>query len=113
MRSLSFRARRIKSAAVQAGEPKARIRERWLATPRSEFRIPNFTGVEHLGDVRMVHQCQGLPLGLEAGHDFAGVHAGLDDLQGDRAADGLFLVGHVNDAHAALAEQLAKLVGAD
>ena len=26
-------------------------------------------GVEHLGDVRMVHQRQRLPLGLEAGDD--------------------------------------------
>ena len=31
--------------------------------------------VEHLGDVRVVHQGQGLPLGLEAGDDLPGVHA--------------------------------------
>ena len=47
------------------------------------------TGIEHLGDVRVIHQGQGLPLGLEPRHHFARVHAGLDDLQGHGAADGL------------------------
>ena len=32
-------------------------------------------GVEHPGDVGVVHQRQGLPLGLEAGDDLAAVHA--------------------------------------
>ena len=61
----------------------------------------------------MVHQGQGLPLGLEAGEHLAAVHAGLDDLQGHLAADGLLLLGHVDDAHAAFAELLEELVGAD
>ena len=70
-------------------------------------------GVEHLGDVRVVHQRQGLPLGLEAGEDLAAVHAGLDDLQRHLAADRLFLLGHVDAAHAAFAEQFQQLVGAN
>ena len=45
--------------------------------------------------------------------DLAGVHAGLDDLERDRAADGLLLLGHVDGAHAALADLLQQLVGAD
>ena len=44
--------------------------------------------VEHPGDVRVVHHGQGLPLGLEAGDDLAGVHARLDDLEGDRRSTG-------------------------
>ena len=44
-------------------------------------------GVEHPGDVGVVHQRQGLALGLEPGDDLPGVHARLDDLQGDLAAD--------------------------
>ena len=44
-------------------------------------------GVEHLGDVGVVHQGQGLPFGLEAGDDLAAVHARLDDLQSDPALD--------------------------
>ena len=43
-------------------------------------------GVEDPGDVGMVHQGQGLPLGLEAGDDLAAVHARLDQLEGDLAA---------------------------
>ena len=61
----------------------------------------------------MVHQGQGLPLGLEAGDHLAAVHAGLDDLQGDLALDRLGLLGHEDDAHAAFADLLQQLVGAD
>ena len=42
-----------------------------------------------------------------------GVHARLDDLQRHLAADGLDLLGHVDDAHAAFADLLQQLVGAD
>ena len=69
--------------------------------------------VEHAGDVRVVHQRQGLPLGLEPRHHLAGVHPGLDDLQGDLAADRLFLLGQVDHAHAALAEDRQDPVGTD
>ena len=61
----------------------------------------------------MVHQRQGLALGLEAGHDLLGVHALLDDLQGDRAADGLGLLGLEDLAHAALADHADQVVGPD
>src|SRR5262245_31101527 len=70
-------------------------------------------GVEDLGDVGVVHQRQRLPLRLEPGQDLGGVQAGLDDLEGDLAAHGLFLLGHVDDPHAALADLLQQLVGAD
>ena len=56
---------------------------------------------------------QGLALGLEPGDDLAAVHARLDDLERDLAADGLLLLGHVDDAHAPLADLLEQLVGAD
>jgi hypothetical protein len=69
--------------------------------------------VEHFGDIRVVHQGQGLPLGLEAGQHLAGIHAGLDNFQRDLAADRFFLFGDVNVAHAALAQQLSKLIGTD
>jgi hypothetical protein len=42
-------------------------------------------GVGDLGDVRVVHEGQGLALGLEAGDDLAGVHARLEHLEGDIA----------------------------
>jgi phosphoserine / homoserine phosphotransferase len=44
-------------------------------------------GVEDLRDVGMIHQRQGLAFGLEPGDDLPGVHAQLDDLRGDFAAD--------------------------
>ena len=61
----------------------------------------------------MIHQRQHLPLDLEAGDDLPGVHAGLDDLQGDLAPDRLGLLSHENDAHPALADLLQQLIGAD
>ena len=70
-------------------------------------------GVEDLGDVRVVHQGQRLPLGLEARDHLLGVHAQLDDLQGHLAADRLLLLGHVDVAEAAFADLLQELVGAD
>ena len=59
-------------------------------------------GVEHLGDVRVVHQRQRLALGLEPGDDLPRVHAQLDDLEGDPAAHRLLLLGHVHHPAAAL-----------
>ena len=56
----------------------------------------------------MVHQRQGLALGLEPGDDLARVHPRLDDLEGDLAADGLRLLGHVDDAHARLRRSAAS-----
>jgi len=56
-----------------------------------------------LGNVRMIHQGQRLPLRLEPGNHLSRVHAGLDDLQGDLAPDRLLLFGHEDHAEAALA----------
>jgi hypothetical protein len=66
--------------------------------------------IENLGDIRMIHHCQGLPFGFESGHDLFGVHPGLDDLQRDAAADGFDLFGHPDLTHAALAEPLEEFV---
>ena len=51
----------------------------------------------------MIHQRHGLPLGLEAGDDLVGVHARLDDLERDLAADRLDLLGDEDQAEAAFA----------
>src|SRR5262249_6197292 len=68
------------------------------------------TRVEYPGDVEVVHQGQGLALGLETGHDVFTVPAGLDDLQPDPAADGFFLLGQVDGPHAAVADLLEQAV---
>ena len=70
-------------------------------------------GIEHLGDVRVIHQGQRLPLGLEAGDDLLGIHARLDDLERHLAPNRLRLLGHEDDAHAPFADLLQQLVGAD
>ena len=68
-------------------------------------------GVDDARDVRVVHQRQRLALGLEARDDVARVHAELDDLERDGAANGLGLLGQIDDAHAAFAEQLTMRYG--
>ena len=69
--------------------------------------------VEDLGDVRMVHHRQRLPLGLEPRDDLPAVHAQLDDLERDAAFDRLALFGHPDFAEAAFADLLQQLVAAD
>ena len=69
--------------------------------------------IEHLGDVRVVHQRQGLAFGLEPGDHLLRVHPRLDDLEGHPSCDRLLLLGHVDDAHAAFANLLQQLVGTD
>jgi hypothetical protein len=80
-----------------------------------EVRPPGVgrAGVQHAGDVRVVHQGQGQPLGLEPRDDLTGVHPGLDELDRDQSLDRLGLLGHPHGAHAALADRLDQLVGAD
>ena len=61
----------------------------------------------------MIHQRQRLPLRLEARDDVLRVHAELDDLERDPAADRFLLLGHVNHAAAAFADLLKQLVSAN
>ena len=70
-------------------------------------------GVEDLGDGRMIHQRQCLPLGLETRHHFARVHARLDQLDGHPAAHRLLLLGEPDLAHAAFADQLQQIIRVD
>ena len=70
-------------------------------------------GVEHLGDVGVIHHRQRLALLLEAGDDLAGVHAELDDLERHAPLDRRALLGHVDRAEAALAEELQDPVRSD
>ena len=80
-----------------------------------EIRAPVLrrAGVEDLGDVRVIHHGQRLPLLLEAGDDFLRVHAHLDDLQRDAAFHRLHLIRHPDGAEASLAQWLQELVRPD
>jgi hypothetical protein len=70
-------------------------------------------GVDHSRDVRVVHQREGLPLGLEAGDHLLGVHAQLDELQREFAADLVALFDAIDLAHPALAESFEDAVAAN
>jgi hypothetical protein len=69
--------------------------------------------IQDPGDVRMVHEGQGLALGLKTRDDLPGVHAQLDDLEGDAAMDRLLLLGHIDHSAAAFTDLLEELVAAD
>jgi hypothetical protein len=58
----------------------------------------------------MIHHGQRLPLGLEAGDDLLGVHAELDDLEGDAATNGFDLLRDIHHATTAFADPLQQLV---
>ena len=61
----------------------------------------------------MVHESQGLALGLEAGNHRARIHARLEHLQGHGAAEGLLLLGQEDHAKAPFADLFAQLVRAN
>ena len=61
----------------------------------------------------MVHQGQRLALGFEPGQHFLGVHARLDDLEGDAALDRFLLLGHIDHPAAAFANLLQQFVAAN
>ncbi len=61
----------------------------------------------------MIHHRQCLPLGFKPGNHLAAVHARLDDLERNAAADGPLLFRHVDHAHAPFADLLQQLVGPD
>ncbi len=70
-------------------------------------------GIEHLGDVRVIHHRQRLPLLLEAHDHLFAVHARLDDLERHAPPHRLELFGHPDRAEAAFADLLEQFVMAD
>ncbi len=71
---------------------------------------PGRSRVVDPGDVRMIHQRERLALGLEPRDHLVGVHAQLDHLDGDLAAQRRALRGEVDHPHAALAQTFEDLV---
>ena len=69
--------------------------------------------VEDPGDILMVHECQRLALGLEAGDHLVGIHPWFDDLERDFAAYRTLLHPAIDDAHAPFADFLDKPVASD
>ncbi len=65
------------------------------------------------GDIGVLHEGEGLAFGLETREDAAGVHAGLDEFDGDVPMQGGLLFGEEDGAVAAFANELENGVGAD
>ena len=63
-------------------------------------------GVENFGDVGMLHERQGLTLGLESRHNGAGVHAHFNQLECDSTMKGRGLFGAPDLSHTADAEHV-------
>ncbi len=126
-----LRVRVLRSVADLQREPEAFIdRERRIAdvvgdrTPIDQFhreerparpRLPirDEPRVEHAGDIRMIQQLKGAPLGVEPAQDRGGVHPGLDDLQRNTTLDGARLQGPVDDPETTLTDLFFDFVGAD
>src|SRR5262245_48601069 len=66
--------------------------------------------IEHLGDVRMVHQSQGLPLRFEPSLRMFSADPSLDELDRDDTVDRLCLLGGPDSAHAAFANKFEQPV---
>jgi hypothetical protein len=61
----------------------------------------------------VVHHCQRLTFGLEAGDDLFGIHARLDDFESDLAANRFGLFCNIDDTHAPFADLFHQLVWSD
>ena len=78
-------------------------REKW----RPHVRL---AGVEHLGDVRVLHDGERLLLNREPAEDVGGGHAGLEQLDGHEAVQRLNLLRTVNQAETAFTELVQQAV---
>ncbi len=64
------------------------------------------SGIQDLGNVRMIHHGQRLPFRFEMGNDPPGVHAQLDDFERHVATHRLGLLGDIHYATVAFADFL-------
>src|ERR1035441_7785851 len=71
------------------------------------------SGIQHLGDIRMIHQRQGLAFGLETRDHLLGIHAQFDDLERHAPTHRFRLLRHIDDPTAAFANLLKELVAAN
>src|SRR6267143_1630023 len=70
-------------------------------------------GIEHMRDIRMIHQRQYLSFGFEAGDDRLRIHSRFDYLDRHLPAAWLLLFGHENHSATAFTNLLQQLVAAN
>src|SRR5262245_19846093 len=71
------------------------------------------TSIQHLGDMRMVHERQSLSLSLKASNHLARVHPWFDDLDSHLALHRRRLFSEEYNAEAAFADYLEQFIRAD
>lgn len=78
-----------------------------------EVGLPGVGGAaaEDAGDVGVVHAFEGVAFGVEARQHSAGIHAGLDDLEGEAFAGRVEAFGEVDEAEAAFGHEVEDAVG--
>jgi hypothetical protein len=89
-----------------------------LRDPRSAYQLHDKVGptqlggacIENLRDVRMVHHRERLSFRFEAGDHAGGVHAGLDQLDGDVPSHRFRLLSQVDHTATTLPDFLPELV---
>jgi hypothetical protein len=69
--------------------------------------------IEHMGDVRVVHQGQSLLFSFEAGDHLFAVHSGLNDLEGYLALQRLLLLSQIYNSHTSFTQDFKKLITPD
>src|SRR5437870_267234 len=105
----------------EEGEPLLRVKSVFVAVMRNGNTLYQFHGekrtsgfrcasIEHLGNVRMVHERKGLPFGLKTGDDLISAHTQFDDHQRDATPYRCQLLRHINDAAATLTYFLKEFV---
>ena len=75
--------------------------------------VANGAAVEDAGDVGMVHESQGLTFCFKPGDHLFGVHAQLDDLEGNLPANWFGLFSQIYYAAATVAQFLEQLITPD
>src|SRR6202035_2089127 len=80
-------------------------REEWTSLLRD-------ASIEHLGDVGMIHESQGLALELEAREDVPAVHSHLDEFDCHSPPNGLNLLSDPDCSHSAFADLFQQSVTA-
>ena len=58
------------------------------------------SGIQHRGDVWVIHQGQRLSFGLKSRDNLLSIHARLDDFQSHHTTHGNLLLGSIDDTHA-------------
>jgi hypothetical protein len=116
LHSLADLAEQLQPLAAGQPVPVAEVGDRQAADVLHHEVGPPVEGgarVEHLGDGGVIHPRQSLSLGLEAREELPGLHAPLEELEGDPAPERFDLLGEPHLAETSLADLVQEAIGSD